>query len=26
MRGCGHIPFYQKHTQFEKLVLDFLSK
>jgi len=26
MRGSGHVPFYQKHTQFEKLVLDFLSK
>jgi 4,5:9,10-diseco-3-hydroxy-5,9,17-trioxoandrosta-1(10),2-diene-4-oate hydrolase len=25
MGGCGHVPFYQKHTQFEKLVLRFLS-
>jgi pimeloyl-ACP methyl ester carboxylesterase len=26
MRGSGHLPFYQKHRQFEKLVLHFLSK
>jgi len=26
MRGCGHMPFYQKHRQFEKLVLHFLCK
>jgi pimeloyl-ACP methyl ester carboxylesterase len=26
MRGCGHMPFYQKHAQFENLVLHFLSK
>jgi len=26
MGGCGHVPFYQKHIQFEKLVLNFLSR
>jgi pimeloyl-ACP methyl ester carboxylesterase len=26
MRGSGHMPFYQKHRQFEKLVLHFLTK
>jgi pimeloyl-ACP methyl ester carboxylesterase len=26
MRGSGHMPFYQKHQQFEKLVLHFLTK
>jgi pimeloyl-ACP methyl ester carboxylesterase len=26
MQGCGHMPFYQKHRQFEKLVLHFLTK
>jgi pimeloyl-ACP methyl ester carboxylesterase len=26
MRGCGHMPHYQKHAQFEKAVLHFLSQ
>jgi pimeloyl-ACP methyl ester carboxylesterase len=25
MRGCGHMPFYQKPRQFERLVLGFLN-
>jgi pimeloyl-ACP methyl ester carboxylesterase len=25
MRGCGHMPFYQKPRQFERLVLSFLN-
>jgi len=25
MRGCGHLPFYQNPSQFERLVLSFLD-
>jgi pimeloyl-ACP methyl ester carboxylesterase len=26
IRGCGHMPFYQKHRQFERAIMHFLTK